>query len=74
MKAKCAPLLVGFFISMATGSVKADTFNYSFTNLANGGGTVTGTIILDAADTMTTACANCHDKWREKPTLADRCK
>ena len=30
--------------------------------------------ILDAADTMTTACANCHDKWREKPTLADRCK
>jgi len=30
--------------------------------------------ILDAADTMTTACSNCHDKWREKPTLADRCK
>lgn len=30
--------------------------------------------ILDAADAMTTACANCHDKWREKPTLADRCK
>ena len=30
--------------------------------------------ILDAADTMTTACANCHDKWREKPNLADRCK
>lgn len=30
--------------------------------------------ILDAADTMTTACANCHNKWREKPTLADRCK
>ena len=30
--------------------------------------------ILDAADTMTTACANCHDKWREKPRLADRCK
>jgi hypothetical protein len=30
--------------------------------------------ILDAADTMTTACANCHDKYREKPTLADRCK
>ena len=30
--------------------------------------------ILDAADTMTTACANCHDKWREKPTMADRCK
>jgi len=30
--------------------------------------------ILNAADTMTTACANCHDKYREKPTLADRCK
>jgi hypothetical protein len=30
--------------------------------------------ILDAADTMTTACSNCHDKYREKPTLADRCK
>src|SRR5215831_14897210 len=30
--------------------------------------------ILDAADTMTTACANCHEKWREKPTVADRCK
>lgn len=30
--------------------------------------------ILDAADMMTTACANCHDKYREKSTLADRCK
>jgi len=30
--------------------------------------------ILDAADVMTTACANCHDKYREKPNLADRCK
>jgi hypothetical protein len=30
--------------------------------------------ILDAADAMTTACSNCHDKWREKPTVADRCK
>jgi len=30
--------------------------------------------ILDAADTMTTACANCHDKYREKSTPADRCK
>ena len=30
--------------------------------------------ILDAADVMTTACANCHDKYREKPTAADRCK
>ncbi len=30
--------------------------------------------ILDAADKLTTACSNCHDKYREKPTLADRCK
>ena len=30
--------------------------------------------ILDAADVMTQACANCHDKYREKPNLADRCK
>jgi hypothetical protein len=30
--------------------------------------------IVDAADTMTEACASCHDKWREKPNLADRCK
>jgi len=30
--------------------------------------------ILDAADTMTTACSNCHDKYRETPTPADRCK
>ena len=30
--------------------------------------------IVDAADTMTAACSNCHDKYREKPTLADRCK
>jgi cytochrome c553 len=30
--------------------------------------------ILDAAEVMTTACANCHDKYREKPTPAGRCK
>jgi hypothetical protein len=30
--------------------------------------------ILMAADALTTACANCHDKYREKPNLADRCK
>jgi hypothetical protein len=30
--------------------------------------------ILDASDAMTTACANCHDKYREKPTPAGRCK
>ena len=30
--------------------------------------------ILDAAEAMTNACAACHDKRREKPNLADRCK
>jgi hypothetical protein len=30
--------------------------------------------ILMAADTMTTACANCHDKYREKPSLEERCR
>ena len=30
--------------------------------------------ILMAADALTTACANCHDKYREKPNTADRCK
>jgi hypothetical protein len=29
--------------------------------------------ILDAAEAITNACSNCHDKYREKPTLADRC-
>jgi hypothetical protein len=30
--------------------------------------------ILDAAEKLTNACAACHDKYREKPSLADRCK
>jgi hypothetical protein len=30
--------------------------------------------ILMAADVLSTACGNCHDKYREKPNLADRCK
>ena len=30
--------------------------------------------ILMASDALATACANCHDKYREKPNLADRCK
>jgi hypothetical protein len=30
--------------------------------------------ILEAADTMTTACSNCHEKYREKPNVSDRCK
>src|SRR5712671_4128717 len=30
--------------------------------------------IVDAAEVMTTACANCHEKYREKPNLAERCK
>jgi hypothetical protein len=30
--------------------------------------------MIEAADTLTMACAGCHRKWREKPRLADRCK
>ena len=30
--------------------------------------------ILNATDAVSTACSNCHDKWREKPSLAERCK
>lgn len=30
--------------------------------------------ILIAADPLTMACSNCHDKYREKPNLADRCQ
>lgn len=30
--------------------------------------------ILDASDVLTTACANCHEKYRDKPSLADRCR
>jgi hypothetical protein len=30
--------------------------------------------ILSAADALTTACENCHAKYREKPNIADRCR
>jgi hypothetical protein len=30
--------------------------------------------ITDAADAITTACSNCHVKYRDKPTLAERCR
>jgi hypothetical protein len=30
--------------------------------------------MIDAAGVMTTACKDCHDKYREKARLADRCK
>lgn len=30
--------------------------------------------ITDAADVMTTACKNCHDKYRDRRKLEDRCK
>jgi hypothetical protein len=30
--------------------------------------------ILMAADTLTTACANCHNVYPEKANLAQRCK
>lgn len=30
--------------------------------------------ITDAADVMTTACKNCHDRYRDRRQLGDRCK
>ena len=30
--------------------------------------------MIDVAELMTTACANCHNKYRQKAKLADRCK
>ncbi len=30
--------------------------------------------IVTAADPLTMACSNCHEKYRDKPDLADRCK
>ena len=30
--------------------------------------------MTDAADVMTTACKNCHDKYRDRRRQADRCK
>ena len=30
--------------------------------------------MIEVADTLSTSCANCHRKWRERRTLADRCK
>jgi Cytochrome C' len=30
--------------------------------------------ITDASGTLSDACSNCHNKYREKPNLADRCK
>ncbi|PWT96846.1 MAG: hypothetical protein C5B51_32465 [Terriglobia bacterium] len=29
--------------------------------------------IVDAAGTLSEACSNCHDKYREKPKMEDRC-
>lgn len=30
--------------------------------------------MLEASETLSNACANCHGKWRERRTLAERCK
>jgi hypothetical protein len=49
------PILSAFFLSIGTGPVKADTFHFSFTNVANGGGTVMGTVILNATNTAATS-------------------
>ena len=30
--------------------------------------------MLDAADTLSTACAGCHRRWRDRPRGTERCK
>jgi hypothetical protein len=30
--------------------------------------------MIDAAGVLTTACKNCHDRYRDRRTFADRCK
>ena len=30
--------------------------------------------VIDAANDVTMACENCHEKYREKPNLSERCK
>jgi hypothetical protein len=30
--------------------------------------------MIEASDTLSSACAGCHRKWRDKPRGADRCK
>jgi hypothetical protein len=30
--------------------------------------------MVEVAETLTTVCANCHRKWRDRRTLAERCK
>ncbi len=48
-------MFAALFLSMTVGPVEASTFNFSFTNTANGGGIVTGTIVLNASDTAATS-------------------
>jgi hypothetical protein len=57
MRAKFVDLISAAVLSMAmaTDPVQADTFHFSFTNVANGGGTVMGTVILNATDTAATS-------------------
>lgn len=50
-----APILSVFFMSLAMGPVQASTFQFSFFNVANGGGLVTGLVILDKTDTAATS-------------------
>ena len=49
------PVVSALFISMATGPVEASTFAFSFTNILNGDGTVTGVVILNNTDTAATS-------------------
>jgi hypothetical protein len=43
--------LPALILLASTLPASADTFDFSFINLANGGGTVTGVVILNATDT-----------------------
>ena len=49
------PILSVLFISMATNPVQASTFTFNFSNIANGGGTVAGVVILNNTDTAATS-------------------
>jgi len=49
------PILSALFISMVAGPVQASTFAFSFTNVLNGGGFVTGIVVLNNTDTAATS-------------------
>ena len=48
-------VIAGLALFGLSNQASADTFTFSFTNLGNGGDTVTGTVILNATDTAATS-------------------